>query len=64
MKIKVWIAILIAYVFMISLAVLMSRIFEYITPVGPWLRSLYTVLSILAITIGSLIAIIRLRSKK
>ena len=59
MKVKIitWIAFLILYIFMISIVVLMSRFFEYITPVGPWFRSIYTCLLIGAVTMGTVIGI-------
>jgi hypothetical protein len=56
-KIRTWIAFVILYIFMISIMLLMSRFFEYITPVGPWLRSIYTGLLIGAVTIGTVIGI-------
>lgn len=56
-KILTWIVFVILYLFMISMVVLMSYIFDSISPVVPWLRSTVTVLEICAVTIGTVIGI-------
>ena len=57
MKIITWIVFAILYVFMISIVVLMSHIFDSISPVVPWLQSTYTGLLICAVTVGTVIGI-------